>query len=250
MSNRTRHLVLLITILWIGFGLTTGTHAGIVINTPAGLAPGDQFRIAFVTDGTTDATSTNIADYNAFVTAQAGGAIYDGSTVNWFAIGSTSSVSAFSNTQSSTSDPVYLNSGTQIADSLTTASGGLWSTQIGTGNLLHAIDKDLTSTASIGIEVWTGTLPDGSSSSSNPLGGERPISGFSGNSNFAWVLAPVAPPMPPNTTKFALYGISEELTVPSPTAVPEPSTLVMSLTAAAVMMAASRCRALFWSSGH
>ena len=36
-----------------------------------GLQPGDAYHLFFVTDGMRDATSTDIADYNAFVRAEA-----------------------------------------------------------------------------------------------------------------------------------------------------------------------------------
>jgi hypothetical protein len=48
-------------------------RGGLILQTPAGLNPGDQFRFVFVTDGTTNATSSAISSYDAFVTAQAGG---------------------------------------------------------------------------------------------------------------------------------------------------------------------------------
>ena len=38
---------------------------------PPGLNAGDTYRLVFVTSNTTTATSTNIADYNAFVTSAA-----------------------------------------------------------------------------------------------------------------------------------------------------------------------------------
>ena len=41
------------------------------ITVPTDLNPGDEYRLAFVTSTTRDATSTNIADYNAFVTTVA-----------------------------------------------------------------------------------------------------------------------------------------------------------------------------------
>ncbi len=37
---------------------------------PTGLAPGQTYRLIFVTDSTTDTLSTDVADYNAFVTAE------------------------------------------------------------------------------------------------------------------------------------------------------------------------------------
>ena len=40
---------------------------------PPDLRPGDTSRLIFVTDATRDATSSNIADYNAFVAAEVAG---------------------------------------------------------------------------------------------------------------------------------------------------------------------------------
>ena len=47
--------------------------AGVMLQTPPGLNPGDPFRFVFVTAGTRDATSSNIADYDNFVNVEAGG---------------------------------------------------------------------------------------------------------------------------------------------------------------------------------
>ena len=44
---------------------------GVVL--PAGLQGGDPYRLLIVTEGRRNAVSTNIADYNAFVTAEAAG---------------------------------------------------------------------------------------------------------------------------------------------------------------------------------
>jgi hypothetical protein len=46
--------------------------------------------------------SSEISSYDAFVTAQAGGAAYDGMTVSWQAIGSTATVNAVDHIGSST----------------------------------------------------------------------------------------------------------------------------------------------------
>lgn len=89
MLMRTRQLALAATMLGLAFGVTGPAEAGIVLATPSGLAPGDQFRFVFITDGTTTATSSSIATYNNFVNTQAGGATYAGSVVTWEAIGST-----------------------------------------------------------------------------------------------------------------------------------------------------------------
>lgn len=69
------------------------------ITVPAGLNPGDQYRLAFVTGTVRDATSTNIADYNNFVTTAANSepALAALSTT-WNAIASTNSINARDNT--------------------------------------------------------------------------------------------------------------------------------------------------------
>ena len=119
----------------VGVRVGGRAEAGIILQTPAGLNPGDHFRFVFVTDGIRDATSTNIADYDSFVNAQAGGATYNGVVVNWLAIGSTDSVDAIDHVGQATA-PVYLSDGTLVTTSTTPA--GLWS-----GALVHEINLDL-----------------------------------------------------------------------------------------------------------
>jgi hypothetical protein len=78
----------------------TATHARAVpITAPPGLDPGDQYRLAFVTSTLRDATSANIADYNAYVTTVAN-AVPEllALATTWTAIGSTASVDARDNT--------------------------------------------------------------------------------------------------------------------------------------------------------
>lgn len=111
-------------------------EAGTALLPPAGLSPGYHFRFVFVTDGIRDATSSNITDYNNFVTAQANGATYNGTTMTWAAIASTPTVNAIDNV-GQTQDPVYSADGTQVTTTTTTA--GLWS-----GTILTPIDRDLT----------------------------------------------------------------------------------------------------------
>jgi len=157
MVKLTRSLVLVTAIL--SFGMTV--RGGQVLQTPPGLSPGDTFRFVFITDGTTYADSSTIGDYNSFVNGDAGGATYNGSVVNWVAIGSTSSVSAINNV-GQTATPVYLVDGTLVTTS--TTSTGLWS-----GSLLDPIDEDITGTLHRNLVTWTGTNTNGSSSS-HPLG--------------------------------------------------------------------------------
>ncbi len=222
--------------------LVVPAAAGLVsINTPAGLAPGDHFRIAFVTGSTTtDISSSDIASYNLFVNTAAGGATYNGSAVTFYAIGSTATVNAYDNIHSTTmNDPVYLAGGALVAPSITGANG-LWS-----GALVNRIATDIDGTV-VSPEaqggdrrVFTGTLVDGTVSST-PLGSYQ--SGFfgapgyfkasngqaTGYTDAAWI----------STGGFAnqyapssFYGISETLTVAAPSGVPEidPSGLASAL---------------------
>lgn len=197
--------------------------ADLIIATPSGLNPGDQFRIVFLTVGTTQATSSDIGYYNTFVSndavTQAGGTgnnvVYGGTTLTWTAIASTNSVSAISNI-GSFGVPVYLASGTRITPSDT--GSGLWS-----GSLLAPINEFLTAPFFFNTSVWTGTLPNGTGAGSFTLGsgsefGSTP--GLSNKSNSEWVETGATP----SNFSSNMYGISHVLT-----AVPEPSACAMGL---------------------
>ncbi len=188
--------------------------AGLIVSTPNGLNPGDHFRIMFVTTGTTTATSTSISTYDSFVNTDANGATYNGSTITWQAIGSTSSVNAITHI-GTTGDAVYLVDGTKVASS--DGLSGLWS-----GGLLNAPDEYLNGTLASTATTWTGTATNGSSSS--PLGGGSLVEFGSPTSKTGiWVHASVDF----NSSTYNLYGISNDLVVQSAPSVPEPSTVVL-----------------------
>ena len=215
---------------------TSRASAGLVLNTPAGLNPGDRFRIAFVTGTTTTGSSSDIASYNLFVNTAAGGATYNGSVVTFYAIGSTATVNAFDNIRSTTmNDRVYLAGGALVAPSITGTSG-LWS-----GALVNRIATDIDGTVvspdggGRDRVVYTGSLVDGTASS-EPLGylfpGDPPflppvfetsIGQATGGTDAAWIRNGSN-----SAASFSrsLYGISETLTVAP---VPEPSTCAMAL---------------------
>ena len=159
-----RSVAIVAALLWWAVGVGGRAEAGIILQTPAGLNPGDHFRFVFVTDGIRDATSTNIADYDSFVNAQAGGATYNGVVVNWLAIGSTDSVDAIDHVGQATA-PVYLSDGTLVTT--TTTPAGLWS-----GTLVHEINLDLAANP-VQTFVWTGTNPSGTGFG-GPLGSPQP----------------------------------------------------------------------------
>ena len=141
----------------LGLGTSPLAASGISISSPAGLHPGDTFRIAFITQGRTAATSSDITYYNDFVNsdaaAQAGGGTvtYHGTPVTFSAIASTSTTNAIDNI-GQTGAPVYLADGTQIAASDTSAPGGMWS-----GADPNKPPEDLLGNVTTFASAWTGT---------------------------------------------------------------------------------------------
>ncbi len=203
-------------------------RADLMLAAPAGLTPGQQFQIVFVTDGTTPATSTDISAYNSFVNsdadAQAGGNVYyNGQLVTFSAIGSTATVDAADNIGAN-SAPVYLVDGTLIADN--TMTGGLWETYLGggifIGQLLAGIDEDLTGNHIAPEYVWTGTNNDGTPTANTELGSAITVAtiGQTGQVNQNWIH--LGGSQIPNG--LVMYGISDVLTV-----VPEPSSSLLAL---------------------
>ena len=203
-----------VVLLCLAAALGRIAHADVILQTPAGLNPGDSFRFVFVTDGIRDATSTNIADYDTFVNTEAGGATYNGAVVDWLAIGSTDSVDAIDHI-GQTATTVYLSDGTPVTSDTTLA--GLWSEAI-----VHAIDLDLAGNPVDPVFfVWTGTNPFGTGFG-GPLGSARPQTGATTSTDGAWVSSGSSPA----GDLRHVYGISSVLTVPV-AAVPEPSSLAM-----------------------
>jgi hypothetical protein len=229
MMTQTGRLVLATALLWIGFGVGGRAEAGgIALSTPAGLSPGESFRFVFVTDGTTTATSSTISTYDTFVNNQAEGATYNGSTISWLAIGSTSTVDAITHDGVNPSiSGVYLVNGTQVATGDGTATGGLWS-----GTLSQAIDIDVGSTPNIFGYIWTGTTGNGTSAVGYTLGVTGNIlttlEGFNNFTNSEWVQYAL---LLTQSSPLQMYGISEVLTVQPSSAVLEPSSLLMAGTA-------------------
>lgn len=99
-SMKTHHLLcgLLSGLLLLATG-NTEAQAGVVVTNPTSLTNGETYRLVFVTSTTRDATSSNIADYNSFVTAVANSnaALFSLGTT-WTAVASTVAVSALANT--------------------------------------------------------------------------------------------------------------------------------------------------------
>ena len=211
----------------VAFVLAPLAASAAPITAPTGLNPGDQYRLAFVTSTTTQAFSTNIADYNAFVTTAANSVpeLFALGTT-WSAIGSTrffgGHVDARDNTAtnpSSTGVALY-----NLADSLVASNNAdLWDSTI--ANPINVDEHG----AILDTLVWTGTFDDGLALFGQELGTFPSSHSTStiGNSTFTdlrWVHETAAPP----ANRLSLYAMSGVLTV-----VPEPSSMALGCLAAA-----------------
>ena len=183
---------------------------------------GDTYHLVFVTTNTTTATSTNIADYNTFVQSEAnasglGTALWGTGAVNWFALGSTSSVNAIDNAViTGPAFDIYhsLNPGDSFTGSgfLATDAADFWDFNFppsaggNSGNPLSNLTGG-------NNNVWTGTGPGGVASSALGAGGSsrRHWTGW-------WNWGPAFATQN-NADSLPMVAISQQLTV-----MPEPST--------------------------
>ena len=197
----------------------TGASAAIV-TTPVGLSPGDQYRLAFVTTTLRDATSSNIADYNDFVTLAANSEpdLADlGAT--WTAIASTETIDARDNTGTNpffTGEPIYLLDGTKIADNY----ADLWD-----GTINQPLDIFQTGATAPFVPIFTGTGTNGVASLGNELGifccFNKVMVGTTQFPFAKWILDE---PVFGIETNKRFYAISSQLTV---AAVPLPGALIL-----------------------
>ena len=140
------------------------------------------------------------------------------SAINWTAIASTETTNARTNTLTRDTDPsapIYTLDGTQIA----TSSTDLWD-----GSILSGISFTQTGSETASPQdVWTGTSSIGETMDSLYLGSTSVSFGKTVYTDDGWVQRPGSPP---SSSLKKLYGISAILTIPTPAATPEPSSLL------------------------
>lgn len=206
------------------FGVGFSAEADSIL-LPADLKPGQIFQVAFVTNGTLDAKSNDIAVYNNFVTlaaAAAGLDVIDGQAVTWHAVMSTAAVNARDNAQQLA--PVY-----DVETHLITAlPGGLWNTT--SKFLKHPIDFTEAGDQLAWGYVWTGSDSKGMYSPGPSIGHDLNLWGMGELVSIFpnWIHSAYLTRSEP----YHLYALSSPITVPDPDqdpggspAVPEPASL-------------------------
>ncbi len=202
---------------------TAGSAAAIPITVPTSLNPGDQYRLAFVTSTERDATSSDIVDYNDFVTTAANTqAALTALGTTWNAIGSTATVDARDNTgtnPSATGVPIFLLNDTMLASSYP----DLWDSTI-----LVPLNVLVSGLFTATIDVWTGTRNVGTKAISNRFLGGSPsappfglVAGKTNTIISGWMTSTT----PADTSLLPLFAMSGLLTAPTP--VPEPGTILL-----------------------
>ena len=185
------------------------TWTGIV---PDCLSPGDTYRIIFVTSGERDATSADIADYNAFVQTQAVGTPLADITFN--ALGSTETVDARDNTMTTGSgERIFYYDGRKVADDYADLYDGTWDTN-------EPRNQNGGTIGAGPLNVWTGSTNAGEAASTS--GGAARSLGSGGQAAIGNAKDPadpnaVGPILTSNSSTSAelpLYALSEVLTVP------------------------------------
>jgi len=193
--------------------LATAVEAQIV-TLPTGLGPGEEYRLVFFTSTDTTGASTDIADYNTFVSGVAAAdTALNALGATWSAIASTSAVDARDNIASAPFVSIYNLVDAKVA----VDNADLWDGVTVTGDpLLAPIMNDLGTTANSGY-IWTGTTYDGVAGV--PLGsGANPTMGDTSVTHWNWVNAgnPFGP-----TGAAPAYALSDVLTAPGVAPVPD-----------------------------
>jgi hypothetical protein len=205
------------------FVITASAQAAVVIPVPPSLNPGDTYRLIFVTNGTTGATSTDISTYNTFATNQANlQPLLSTLSASWVIVGGTKEganaggVTAATNVGTSTA-PVYDLLGQLVGNSMPAIFTAT--------SINQPITTDQFGNTYLG-GVATGTADNGGSQNrplgTNTKGQTRVGSTFESSSNWISSFNDTTASM-----NYPIYALSSDLTVPSLASVPEPTTVVV-----------------------
>jgi len=258
-------------------GISGAAQAAILLPS---LPPGSQYRLLFLTSGTTTATSSDINTYNTFVnnTAQASTDLnaaltakgFTPSAIEWKALASTATTNANVNTTTQATDPsfpFYRLDGALVVSPPTVpppptntrtfnqlfynrvfSLGGGADTINYTYSPINVNENGTTQTilcenALPGVCAWTGFNSNGAASA--PLGDQFVLAGdynnpANGDATSAWNSRFILS----STNQFPLYGISSVLTVPTPAATtPEPSSLLGFITLGGLLLGSAARKA-------
>lgn len=210
----------------VAFACTTTRLMATVIP-PIGLAPGSQYQLIFATADGFEPTSTNIADYNSFVTAEAGMNSLLPFGVTWRAVVSTPTVNANVNAPY-IGLPIYNTAGQLVA----LATSDIYSSDLLTSIVYDQFGLSFTSEHE---NTWTGTVFGG-------IGG-GPGGGLGGSSTAIYgasytAQTPLWYDVASYTTvnnPLPLFALSGPITLPTP----EPATSTL-LTLALALLGALR----------
>jgi hypothetical protein len=201
----------------LGVLSVSGTASATLIESIAALEEGAMYRVLFVTRDSTTAMSTDIDDYNTFVSNAAGSGSVTGSLgFTWKALASTSDVNAQDNTGVYASDYSMItmfNTNGQIVASL--GGSDLWS-----GILYNPILYDENGIA-VSKGVWTGTSQTGETDT--PLGGSpHTLFGLSQRADALWTARLYGG----SFFDMRVYAVSS-VSVKAMSNVPEPGTIIL-----------------------
>jgi hypothetical protein len=207
----------------------TGSTATADIVVPSNLDPGDQFRLLYISSASHDATSDDIAVYDAFAEFDAlleGLTTYNGGFVAWHALIGTPTVEARSGLPDSTI-PIYA-CGSLGCDLLFDAAHDIWS-GLGSG-----AGEDVAGGGQWTGAVWTGSFVDGRVE--DAVGGDTATFGRAGFGAGMWLCCDAAA----TTNLLPIYIYSDVITVAASddggggdgdggpgSTVPEPTTLAL-----------------------
>jgi hypothetical protein len=207
-------------------GIAVRSDASTTFTVPPGLSPGTLYRLVFVTDTTTDATSNSIGFYNNLVTLEADSVpALAALGATWTVIGSTEAVSAATNIGTTTSG-IYRLDGNEVAPNTAALFNAV------SVNLLNPVNID-SQGDQIDFNVWTGTNPNGTIATGSALGDTNVCAGNDGGIDVNFLHAGSCTFFASNVLN--LYAISSELTV-----APEPQTIGLTMLGVTALLLARK----------